>query len=56
MSIPFSEDALIARLFAPLAGPGGLGLKDDAALISPPAGHEIVATTDAIVAAVKARL
>ena len=52
MSIPFSEDALIARLFAPLAGPGGLGLKDDAALISPPAGHEIVATTDAIVAGV----
>ena len=52
MSIPFSEDALIARLFAPLAGPGGLALKDDAALIAPPAGNDIVATTDAIVAGV----
>ena len=50
--MPFTEDDLIARLFAPLAGPGGLGLRDDAALIAPPAGMEIVATTDAIVAGV----
>ena len=47
-----SEDELIARYFAPLAGPGGLGLEDDAALISPPAGHELVLTKDALVAGV----
>ncbi len=52
MSIPFSEDELIARLFAPIAGPGGLALKDDAALIQPPPGHDLVATTDAIIASV----
>ncbi len=52
MSIPFNEDELIARLFAPIAGPGGLALRDDAALIAPPPGCEIVATTDAIVAGV----
>lgn len=43
------EDDLIARYFAPLAGPGGLGLLDDAALIAPPAGCEIVLTVDALV-------
>lgn len=46
------EDDLIARHFAPLAGPGGLGLKDDAALFEPEPGHEIVATLDALVAGV----
>jgi len=35
-----SEDALIARYFAPLATlPGSERLIDDAALISPSAGH-----------------
>ena len=43
------EDGLIARFFAPIAGSGGLGLADDAALIAPPAGHEIVVTVDALV-------
>jgi thiamine-monophosphate kinase len=47
-----SEDDLIARYFAPIAGPGGLGLRDDAALLDPPAGCEIVATVDGIVAGV----
>lgn len=47
-----SEDDLIARYFAPLAGPGGLGLRDDAALIAPPAGCEIVLTVDGLVAGV----
>ena len=47
-----SEDDLIARYFAPLAGPGGLGLCDDAALVAPPAGCEIVATVDGLVAGV----
>ena len=45
-----SEDALIARLLAPIAGPAGLGLRDDAALRSPPEGCELVITVDALVA------
>ncbi|MDB5511037.1 MAG: thiamine-phosphate kinase [Enterovirga sp.] len=44
------EDELIARYFAPLAGPAGLGLLDDAALLSPPAGCDLVLTADAVVA------
>jgi thiamine-monophosphate kinase len=46
------EDDLIARYFAPLAGPAGLGLKDDAALLRPPPGRDLVLTTDALVAGV----
>ena len=46
------EDDLIARYFAPLAGPAGLGLKDDAALLTPPSGRDLVLTTDALVAGV----
>src|ERR1700740_3075606 len=42
----------ITRFFAPLAGPGGLGLLDDAALIDCRAGRELVVTADAIVAGV----
>ncbi|MDE2364752.1 MAG: thiamine-phosphate kinase [Hyphomicrobiales bacterium] len=45
-----SEDDLIARYFAPLAGPAALGLRDDAALLSPPAGCELVLTVDGLVA------
>ncbi|MCB8820936.1 thiamine-phosphate kinase [Microvirga rosea] len=44
-----SEDALIARFFAPLAADGGLGLKDDAACLTPRSGHDLVLTVDAIV-------
>jgi thiamine-monophosphate kinase len=48
-----SEFALIAALFAPLAdAPGAFGLTDDAAIVAPPAGHELVITTDALVAGV----
>ncbi len=47
-----SEDALIATLFAPLAGPGGLGLRDDAALATPRPGHDLVVTVDVLVAGV----
>jgi thiamine-monophosphate kinase len=44
------EFQLIAELFAPLAtAPGAFGLRDDAAVIAPPAGHELVLKTDAIV-------
>jgi thiamine-monophosphate kinase len=48
-----AEDRLIARLFAPLARhPGALGLLDDAAVIAPPPGHDLVLTKDALVAGV----
>ncbi|HEY5239206.1 MAG TPA: thiamine-phosphate kinase [Rhizomicrobium sp.] len=51
-----SEFALIAELFAPLAkARGAFGLKDDAALIAPPAEHELVITTDALVEGVHFR-
>jgi thiamine-monophosphate kinase len=46
------EDDLIARFFAPLAGPAGLGLKDDVALVEPPPGRDLVVTTDALVGGV----
>jgi thiamine-monophosphate kinase len=47
-----SEDDLIARYFAPLAGEGALRLQDDAAVLTPTAGHDLVLTVDAIVAGV----
>nr|WP_165086341.1 thiamine-phosphate kinase [Methylobacterium sp. DB0501] len=47
-----TEDELIARYFAPLAGAGGLSLRDDAALLTPSPGHDLVLTTDAVVAGV----
>lgn len=46
------EFELIARHFAPIAGPGGLGLLDDAGLLRPARGYEIVVTVDALVAGV----
>jgi thiamine-monophosphate kinase len=48
------EFEIIARYFAPLARefPGAYGLLDDAAVIAPPAGHELVVKTDAIVGGV----
>lgn len=49
-----SEFDRIARYFAPLAAsyPGAFELKDDAALVSPDAGMDIVVTTDTIVAGI----
>lgn len=47
-----NEFARIARYFAPLAAPAGLGLADDAAVLRVPAGIELVLSTDAIVAGV----
>ena len=47
-----SEDDLIANFFAPIAGPGALGLKDDAACLTPPPGCDLVLTKDALVAGV----
>ncbi len=47
------EFDLIRRLFAPLAtDPGALDLKDDAALVDCPPGHQLVMTADAIVAGI----
>ncbi len=46
------EFTLIARHFRPLAGQGGLDLSDDAALITPPPGRELVLSADAMVAGV----
>lgn len=43
------EFELIERYFAPLAGPEGLSLKDDTALYSPKAGHDLLLTTDSFV-------
>jgi thiamine-monophosphate kinase len=47
-----TEHEMIARYFAPIAGPGALGLIDDAALISPKPGTELVTTVDALVAGI----
>lgn len=44
-----SEFGRIKQFFAPLAGPGGLGLVDDAALVDCAPGHRLVVTVDAIV-------
>jgi thiamine-monophosphate kinase len=50
---PSGEDKLIERFFKPLAThPGALSLSDDAAYLTPPAGHDLVLTTDMTVAGV----
>jgi thiamine-monophosphate kinase len=46
------EFGRIRRFFAPLAGPGGLGLLDDAAVVDCAPGHRLVITVDAMVAGV----
>jgi hypothetical protein len=47
------EDRLIARFFRPLAKhPGAFGLTDDAAVITPPAGANVVFKIDPIVGGV----
>ena len=50
---PSAEDRLIARHFAPLAtDPGAFRLTDDAAVITPPPGSDLVVTTDGVIAGV----
>lgn len=49
------EFALIRKLFAPLAAKGALDLRDDAAILSPPPGMDLVLTKDAIVEGVHFR-
>lgn len=51
MSRP-TEDELIAQFFAPFAGPGGLNLADDAALLAVGADEELVLTTDMLIGGV----
>ncbi len=51
MSLPV-EFERIARYFKPLAGVGSLALTDDAAVLLPPPGRELVLTVDAMVAGV----
>ena len=47
------EFGLIRELLAPLAqNPTALGLRDDAAVLSPPAGFDLVISTDALVSGV----
>ena len=47
-----AEFSLIARHFRPLAGPGALDLRDDAAILTPPFGRDLVLTADAMVGGV----
>jgi thiamine-monophosphate kinase len=51
MLVP-AEFSLIARHFRPLAGAGALDLRDDAALLTPPFGRDLVLSADAMVAGV----
>ncbi|BAT60569.1 thiamine-monophosphate kinase [Variibacter gotjawalensis] len=47
------EDRLIAEYFRPIAlAPGAMDLRDDAAFFTPPDGHDLVLTKDALVAGV----
>jgi thiamine-monophosphate kinase len=50
-ALPIEFDR-IARHFRPLAGPGALGLTDDAAVFAPPPGRDLVVTADAMVESV----
>ena len=48
-----AEDRLIARYFRPLAKhPGAFGLADDAAVVTPPPGCDLVLKTDGVIAGV----
>jgi thiamine-monophosphate kinase len=47
-----SEDALIATYFAPIAGAGSFGLRDDAAVLTYEPGQDLVVTKDMLVAGV----
>lgn len=48
--MPSGEDRLIQRFFRPLArDPAALGLVDDAAVITPPAGADLVLKTDGVI-------
>ena len=44
-----AEFGFIGRVFRPLAGEGALDLRDDAAVLTPPPGREVVMAVDAMV-------
>ena len=48
------EGDIIQRFFAPLAAnaPGAFGLRDDAACLTPPQGHDVIVSVDAVAAGV----
>lgn len=48
-SVRLGEFGRIREFFAPLAGPGGLGLGDDAALVDCPPGQRLVVTVDQLI-------
>lgn len=50
-ALRMAEHTRIARYFAPLAAgePGSFALTDDAALLTPPAGTQLVITTDSVI-------
>lgn len=50
-----SEFDIISKYFAPLAAKSALGLKDDAAFLTPPPGCDLVLTKDALVEGVHFR-
>ncbi len=53
MNAELAEERLIARYFRPLAShPGAFNLGDDAAAVAPPAGCDVVLTTDGVIAGV----
>src|ERR1700761_226851 len=43
-----NEFEIISRYFAPLAGEGAFGLKDDVAVLPQRAGHDLIVTTDTV--------
>src|SRR5665213_87351 len=43
-----NEFEIISQIFAPLAGEGAFGLKDDAAVIAARPGFDLVVTTDTV--------
>jgi thiamine-monophosphate kinase len=52
-SMQSAEERLIARYLRPLAtDPGAFGLADDAAVLTPPPGCDLVLTTDGVIAGV----
>lgn len=48
----FSENELIEKFFVPLSGEGAFNLRDDAALLQPKPGEDLVVTTDTLVSGV----
>lgn len=50
--LPPDEHAIIERFFRPIAGEGAFGLRDDAARLIAPPGHDLVVTADMVASGV----